>query len=453
MQSTRMSRRLMFITFFFTITVFNVALYIFPSKLTRQITRFNLFSVPIQQSHITTEHGRYVKESHYSPQTHGAVKITSAAKPPPTPSPPPAPAMPSIPIPSSGLRVPLGTCQVIEPTTGAGFEMAQLGMIVPKDVNSTFRVKFCPSKQTVLRGTFTVERLEDCNLQKPFLYDQTIQEELQKRFGPDELTMELEGREIVWMYQRHVGSCQYKFTYRVDTPGLYRLIAYSYRGNFESLNERQESGYYFPPITYDNLVGEAAWIDLTPAQGDESLQVTPKKLPMCSQLNAPGRWVHTTGINVFKNTSVYHKARPRGTGRPWAVNPREFTWQPYDCTLRHFTAAQASACLTNRTIQLRGDSHTRIFFNHLMKFSCGTTPSDACFKPSRRADARCSLSKVSCLSLAYKNTNICVCMRARLSLVVYVCVLGPRRCMCVMHILSYSAFDGFNQVVEQQHES
>jgi hypothetical protein len=322
--------------------------------------------------------------------------LGGGSKPPSTPSP-----VTAIAIPSSGLSVPRGKCQVIDPSQGSGFEMVQLGMVVPKHINGTFRVKFCPSKKSVLQGKFVVQRLHDCNLEKSFLYDKAIEGELRDRFGPDELTLELEGPEFVWLEQKHVGSCKYHFAYRVETPGLYRLVGYSYRGGYESLNEKQEPEYYFPPIQYDNLVGDSVWIDLNHREGDISAEITHKKKRLkCTKLNSPGRWVHKTGINIFKNATVQHKARPRGTGRGWAINPREYRWSPYDCYLESFTNSQAGDCLSNRGIQFRGDSHTRILFNHLMSFSCGVVPGEMCFSGKSESEhAPCRASKVSALPM------------------------------------------------------
>ena len=147
------------------------------------------------------------------------------------------------------------------------------------------------------------------------VYDEEIERELRERFGPDELTLELEGPEIVWMMQRHLGQCKYMFEYRVETPGLYRLVARSYRGNFESINEVQGGvggPYYFPPIHYDDLVGEWAWIDLKVYSGDawEGQKVAYSDMEVCDRGDEPGRWVrgrifdHFSGRTNFNSVCV-----------------------------------------------------------------------------------------------------------------------------------------------------
>ena len=103
-------------------------------------------------------------------------------------------------------------------------------MTVPRNISDVFQISFCPSLSTVLQGHFQVDRLVDCNEQKRFVWDKDIERELRDRFGQDELTLELEGPEIVWLPQRYRGQCSYSFSYRVETPGLYRLVAFSYRG-------------------------------------------------------------------------------------------------------------------------------------------------------------------------------------------------------------------------------
>lgn len=126
------------------------------------------------------------------------------------------------------------------------------------------------------------------------IFDGEIERELRERFGPDELTMELEGPEIVWMKQEHLGECKYRFEYRVAEPGLYRLVAWSYRGGFESINEVQGGSggpYYFPPIRYDDLVGEWAWIDLKIYPGDAWVkpQEAYSDMDECRRGDEPGR--------------------------------------------------------------------------------------------------------------------------------------------------------------------
>ena len=103
-------------------------------------------------------------------------------------------------------------------------------MSPPANTTDYYRIYHCPSTETVTRGLFKVERLRDCLLNRNFVYDKVIEEQLRKRygpveyslslspslsvslslfhththththrFGPDELTMELEGPEVVWM--------------------------------------------------------------------------------------------------------------------------------------------------------------------------------------------------------------------------------------------------------------
>jgi hypothetical protein len=142
----------------------------------------------------------------------------------------------------------------VKPQAHAGFELSLLGMSPPANTTDYYRIYHCPSKETVTRGLFKVERLRDCLLNRNFVYDKVIEEQLRKRycpaeyslslslalslalalalalalslslslsrararalslslshththrFGPDELTMELEGPEVVWMQQHH----------------------------------------------------------------------------------------------------------------------------------------------------------------------------------------------------------------------------------------------------------
>jgi hypothetical protein len=190
--------------------------------------------------------------------------------------------------------------------------------------------------------------------------------------------------------------------YRVETPGLYRLVAWSYRGDFESLNEVQggkEGPFYFPPIRYDDLVGEFAWINLDLTQEEDGFHEPTKPtvpstrtklnlktrqgdgfksgtdvgpIKTCTQGNEAGRWVHKGGDEpVWKKQAIKYKARPRGTGRKWLVDLREYEWRPYDCKVPVVEGGDIAKCLNKREVQFRGDSHTRVMMSHFQKNVCG----------------------------------------------------------------------------------
>jgi hypothetical protein len=61
-------------------------------------------------------------------------------------------------------------------------------MSLPANTTDYFRIYHCPSKETVTRGLFKVERLRDCQLSRNFVYDKVIEEQLRERFGPAEYT-------------------------------------------------------------------------------------------------------------------------------------------------------------------------------------------------------------------------------------------------------------------------
>jgi len=261
-------------------------------------------------------------------------------------------------------------------------------------------------------------RLRGCDLETHFIYDADIERELRQRFGPDELTLELEGNndatqhpqshtiwrrcdalthepkgpELVWMPQRHVGECAYEFEYKVERASLYRLVGFSYRGGYGSLNEIQEPEHYFPPLQYDDLTGEWAWIDLNLYdEGDEGhpgiRQERAEGRPKCARLDAPGRWVHYGGgARVWLSNPLQHKPRPHGTYRKWLVDPRQFRWQPYGCDAPEYAPHDVQQCLSGRSIQFRGDSHTRVLMAHFAYSACGSPFTDhvpACLAAGR----------------------------------------------------------------------
>jgi len=86
-------------------------------------------------------------------------------------------------------------------------------------------------------------------------------------------------------------------------------VAWSYRGNFESINEVQGGvggPYYFPPIHYDDLVGEWAWIDLKVYSGDawEGQKVAYSDMEVCDRGDEPGRWVQGRILTIFRGGPI-----------------------------------------------------------------------------------------------------------------------------------------------------
>jgi len=142
--------------------------------------------------------------------------------------------------------------------------------------------------------------------------DPDIESELRARFGPDELALELEGPELVWMPQRHAGGCAYEFDYRVETPALYRLVAFSFRGKYESLQELQHPDYYFPPLHYDDLLGTAP-----PRRGAGGAAPLLWRVPFSQRLSrgAGGRPPRAVGTRGGPRAAKVTPGRPQASGR------------------------------------------------------------------------------------------------------------------------------------------
>ena len=222
--------------------------------------------------------------------------------------------------------------------------------------------------------------------------------------GPDELLARLEGAEFLALRCLHVGACRYVCPFAVTIPGSYRLIVEGLRAGWAAIAEAGG----FPPLIRDKIAGDKLLIELGGGRAADTAANEVARagvvaaarcgsdgsggggdrphgvLPPCDDANAPGRWVRTVSVDGMfaPNESwwlplqrEYPTAGPfsesKGLGsRFFTQLDAELEWLPYTCCLRPLVPAAAAACISD-SFSARGDSHSRVFFNHLMRFACG----------------------------------------------------------------------------------
>jgi ferredoxin len=227
--------------------------------------------------------------------------------------------------------------------------------------------------------------------------------------GPDDLFVRLEGAEFLALRCVHVGACAYVCPFRVTLPGTYRVVAVGLRADWAALSEL--AGY--PPLIRDNISGDMLLVSFGGGDGGESgsgsgsgglaasseaaraaavsaarceggaaspAAPAPRR---CEDANAPGRWVRSVSTEgQFNGTSwlqpgqEYPEDGPTSEGKGLGIRlftrlDTELVWLPYACCRRALTPAAAAACVTGGGLTVLGDSHSRVFFNGVMRFACG----------------------------------------------------------------------------------
>lgn len=224
--------------------------------------------------------------------------------------------------------------------------------------------------------------------------------------GPDELYVRLEGAEFLALRCVHVGACVYMCPFRVTIPGTYRIIAVGLRANWAALSEL--SG--FPPLIRDNIAGDkllvsfgdgrggdggvggdavaeaarAATISAARCESGAASSAAPVLHP-CKDTNVPGRWVRRVSTEgLFAPVSPpwlpllqeYPEEGPTNASKGLGIRfftrlDSELTWLPYACCRCELKPAAAATCFDGGGLSFYGDSHSRVFFNGIMRFACG----------------------------------------------------------------------------------
>ena len=226
--------------------------------------------------------------------------------------------------------------------------------------------------------------------------------------GPDELLVRLEGAEFLALSCLHVGACRYICHFSVTIPGSYRLVVEGLRANWSAI---AEAGGY-PPLIRDQIAGDRLLIMLGgenagDAAANEAARATvvaaaqcgkdgvagsaAGALPTCVDANAPGRWVRTVSADAmfaksepwwlpaqreYPSAGQFSNSVGLGT-RYFTQLDIELQWLPYACCVRPLAPAVAAACISDG-FSVRGDSHSRGFYKHMMRYACGI--SEAVYK-------------------------------------------------------------------------
>lgn len=320
---------------------------------------------------------------------------------------------------SSSQRLPPPSpadCLPLPPGLGAEWEHPRRSGHPPPSapLHKTFRVLLCPAPllppggdispaSPVLappKGHVLIERLLDCDASRPapVLLEKELERAVRESIGPDEISVEFEGAELLFLRQQHLGGCTYKFDYNVSVGGLYLLRVRLLRQHYAALDEFQ---YHHPEVHFDDLLGlTSAWVAFALPLAPAPAPAPQASLPPCNYTasgeTARGRWVWRGGgeagggegrgggraLFLASPYVACPKAlrdrrvpefRAGGSGRTWIVDPRQFEWLPYECQEREVRGREAGGCLGGKRILFSGDSHMRVHFNAVLKEACNIT--------------------------------------------------------------------------------
>ena len=182
-----------------------------------------------------------------------------------------------------------------------------------------------------------------------------------KKTGPDQFLLSMEGPELVSPLQTHMGNCEYVFNLTVALSGSYSVRLLRLRSNYKAeTTEKQYQPPYFDLLidkTELRLIGtnktNEKWIY------DENYQISNGPLPNYVAVETrnflPTRVV--CPLRVRRDPSF----RAGGSGRVWKLNPSKYYFQ-----------IPAEPPTLNQKILFVGDSHMRVLFNAFLYYNCNT---------------------------------------------------------------------------------
>jgi hypothetical protein len=89
-------------------------------------------------------------------------------------------------------------------------------------------------------------------------YDDPATAAAAEALGPDDISVWLEGAELLSPLGVHTGNCVYDFSFRVTIPGVYRVVAVVTRSDWDALDETSYPNQY-PPSMCCAVVTCGAW--------------------------------------------------------------------------------------------------------------------------------------------------------------------------------------------------
>jgi len=201
-------------------------------------------------------------------------------------------------------------------------------------------------------------------------FDEETANEVRRRIGPHEFYTLIEGIETLWLAQEYLGTCVYRFPFRLSLPApRHRLYLVQMRKDYWGFNEVNSS--LFPQVDISVIANQVFFTLPWPI----IKIVETSELPNCYGHSDASRFVVVSEgfTDVFDNapislpqsdlplTNFYVDLRSSITAR----------WDAFDCSIPQTTPPTFAECMSGLKIDFIGDSHMRILYNHLLRSLCG----------------------------------------------------------------------------------
>ncbi|KAI9349720.1 hypothetical protein BDR26DRAFT_915394 [Obelidium mucronatum] len=221
-----------------------------------------------------------------------------------------------------------------------------------------FEVRLCESRRFCGQGYFAISRTDKAKCARAFDQTLSLSPELDAYFknqlGPDSFHVLFDGPErassSMW---KHLGNCEYKLSFRLTNPGLFKVKLFHVHDSFLAVNEVMEGWHnpLFKPLLPDDTQLDVCQHHCSPFTAKKlELEINPS-LPLCSRTE-PQQGVY---LRMTEETPR-EVARMKAFGHP-------YTWEPLGCRFdQRFEEHSNSSCHSKQSqfVGIFGDSHTRV---------------------------------------------------------------------------------------------
>jgi hypothetical protein len=221
----------------------------------------------------------------------------------------------------------------------------------------------------------------------------TIITSYMKTLGPDEILIEVEGLTLQAFVPTYLGQGKYQQTFIIDHDGVYHVNIVRLRSNAAALSEMKMS---HPEITYETLVSEWLWLNLTHTSPlSNSLEHHPEHHHQCVFNHTQGIWLASKS-NLAVSQGIFTNLKKAQSLHPFYLAQTEniqlkvpvyvnlsndvskrcvekidqYIWRPHGCNWKYYEPHEVSNLLAHKHIGLIGDSHTRVLGNAILAYAC-----------------------------------------------------------------------------------
>jgi hypothetical protein len=225
-----------------------------------------------------------------------------------------------------------------------------------------------------MRGHFIARQERTCDEASGWIsLDAALAAEVRRSMGPHELHLIIEGVETRWLEQEHLGRCTYRFPFRIAVAApRHRLRLVQTRRDFWGFNEVNVSAL---PLNDVVVIADCIFFSLPlpwPAASRPTLaDAEAASLPECTQSTEDARFVATDAGVLDGEPILLQSDLPAAK---YFVNlhlPTAAHWRPFDCAVPYVSPADFQSRLEGKRVDFAGDSHARVFFNHVLRTYCG----------------------------------------------------------------------------------